>query len=323
MKTPRLLILPMVAMSWLLSVPAAIASEPNIRAAVRASIPYLQREGVDWIEKRGCVSCHQVPYMLWSLSAASQHGFEVDAKQLHQWQDWSTQAVHFVKPAQKEDVDVAKTLAANIDTMAALMLAIDGNADETWRTTFADALIENQQEDASWKACGQLPAQKRSSKETHRVTALWTLLALTKQAKEPRDFESALAFADQGAEAESTEWWVARLLLAVELGDDQADKYRQQLLDRQREDGGWGWLSKETSDALATGMALYAIAATGDGSDDGPSIDRAVAFLTSTQKENGSWDVPGTKKSTRKKPTPTSSYWGTAWAVIGMLESGR
>ncbi|MDB4621780.1 hypothetical protein OAG82_02865 [Rubripirellula sp.] len=83
---------------------------------------------------------------------------------------------------------------------------------------------------------------------------------------------------------------------------------------------GWGWLTTESSDALATGMAIYALSRHSNDNRE-RSILKAVTFLTESQTSDGSWQVPGTKKTARNKPTPTSNYWGTAWAVIGLLES--
>ncbi len=295
------------------------ASEPQIESTIRRSIPYLQREGVAWIDQRGCVSCHQVPFMVWSLSAAKRQGFDVDADKLSQWQDWSTNVNSFVKSDPAADVDEAKTMAANIDTMNALLLAPRRDSDPSWRAKFADALIENQKPDGTWQACGQLPAQKRPKEETTRVTVAWTLLTISRLGREAGDVESAIAFVDEGEPATSTEWWVARLLLAAELGSDQVESLRTELRERQHDDGGWGWLSNDPSDALATGMALYAMHSTDESSGDDLCTRRGIEFLASTQRPDGSWDVPGTKTSTQKKSTPTASYWGTAWAVIGML----
>ena len=43
------------------------ASEDPARRAIERSLPYLEREGVAWIEKRACLSCHHVPFLLWSF----------------------------------------------------------------------------------------------------------------------------------------------------------------------------------------------------------------------------------------------------------------
>lgn len=297
-----------------------------VNETVRRALPYLKRAGETWIEKRQCVSCHQVPFMLWSLAAAEANGFDVDEKALSQAQAWSTELTSFVKPEKKVDLDENATMAANIDTMNGLLLAIDPSVDVSapgnpdWRSRFTTALIENQNEDGSWKACGQLPAQKRPAVETSQVTTMWTLLALAQNKVTAKDRLAVDALIDN-ASPESTEWWVARLLLANEREEEDA-KWRSELLARQNQDGGWGWRTEDESDALATGMALYAIIhTTPDMEANREVISTARSFLIETQRPDGSWAVPGTKKATRKKPTPTSNYWGTAWAVIGLLET--
>lgn len=333
-------------------VPAArgaesLALDQATAESVQRAIPYLQKEGASWIEKRGCVSCHQVPFMLWSLASAQANGFDVDLDQLRKWQDWSVQVASFVKPEQKADVDVDKTLSSNIDTMHALLLAIDHDqvsrgisedSDESWRESFASALVANQNADGTWNPCGQLPMQKRPKRETTQVTTLWTLIALAGQDIDSYNRDAALG-QTENEQPVSTEWWVARLLLAQTRDEKTTNSLRGNLVSMQHSDGGWGWLSSEPSDALATGMALYAIRKTADapGSNQESganresnanqesdthqeSIDAAIRFLVSTQSDDGSWRVPGTKQTTRKKPTPTSNYWGTAWAVIGLLE---
>ncbi|MCS7471035.1 hypothetical protein NZK35_30635 [Stieleria sp. ICT_E10.1] len=149
------------------------ADSPPDSAVAAKAIDYLETEGQRWMDQRGCVSCHQIPAMLWSLQAAERQGLDVAAEDLKRWTEWSTDAVNFVKPHQKKDLDVEQTLAGNIDTMAALLLAIPGQADAGWREQFAAKLCSEQADDGSWKACGQLPAQKRPKQETTQATTLW------------------------------------------------------------------------------------------------------------------------------------------------------
>lgn len=69
-----------------------LADEPTdaaVREAVARSLPFLEKGGVDWIEERGCMSCHHVPFLLWSHRAAQVHGLAVDAKKLAEWDEWS------------------------------------------------------------------------------------------------------------------------------------------------------------------------------------------------------------------------------------------
>ena len=184
---------------------------------------------------------------------------------------------------------------------------------------FAEALVKNQQEQGGWKPCGQLPAQKRSLEETTQVTSAWTLLALDSN-QTTADREQLALAAIQNTNPASTEWWAVHLLLAEKRREMNASALCDALIEKQQPDGGWGWLTADPSDALATGMAIYALSRH-DANKNKAAISKAVSFLTTSQSSDGSWKVPGTKKTTRDKPTPTSNYWGTAWAVIGLLES--
>lgn len=66
----------------------APVSDPAIRDAVSRSLPFLEKEGVTWMEDRGCMSCHHVPLLLWSHRSAQAQGFTVDAQKLAAWDDW-------------------------------------------------------------------------------------------------------------------------------------------------------------------------------------------------------------------------------------------
>ena len=85
------------------------------------------------------------------------------------------------------------------------------------------------------------------------------------------------------------------------------------------DDGGWGWILNHESDALATGMVLYALNQSGIAPKQ-ERILKAVEFLTSSQNDDGSWDVKGTKNAKKDHVEETSTYWGTTWAVIALLE---
>src|SRR3954447_1976969 len=89
--------------------------------------------------------------------------------------------------------------------------------------------------------------------------------------------------------------------------------------ERQRDDGGWGWLSADESDAFGTGVALYAVRRDGLGANH-PAIARGRQFLISSQQADGAWLVKGTKKNKATQIESTSTYWGTCWGVIGLGE---
>jgi hypothetical protein len=293
----------------LLAAATAASAEDKLDIAKR-SLPFIQEKGLAWIEDRQCASCHQVPSMLWSLNSAMKAGLITESPEVAKWTPWAADWRHWNNTGDKDGVD--KVSAGNIDTMAFLMIGSSEPA-PAWAADFRAQLLKNQQPDGSWKAGGQLPLGKRPPREIHEVTTMWTLFALKPAADDPvrQRAEDYLAKAQLG---QSTEWHAARLLLKP---DDAV--LREALLAFQHEDGGWGWLTKEPSDAFGTGLALYALAKSGlpAGHD---SRKKAVAFLKSTQKPDGSWPVPSTRARDKNKVNKTATYWGTAWAVIGLLE---
>lgn len=72
--------------------PAEIdAVEGEVRAAIIRSLPFLKSDGVAWMEERNCMSCHHVPFLIWTHRLAQAKGFKVDAQELTQWEAWSIQ----------------------------------------------------------------------------------------------------------------------------------------------------------------------------------------------------------------------------------------
>jgi len=241
----------------------------------------------------------------------------VGKNRLREWTQWAAQttaALH-KDPEKKPPVD----------NMIQLLLGHRGSyhpsAETTGSTNFPNWIIA-QRTNGFWKAGGQLPRQKRPARETDEVTTMWTLLALTSNTRDntsrSADLQTARKWLARGKPGVSTEWWVVRAL--TELDEKKSAQHEAKLIELQNEDGGWGWISGQPSDALATGMALYALAEL-KVSPQRKFIRRARQHLTDSQRENGSWEVPSTKKANNGESGPVSNYWGTGWAVIGLAAS--
>ena len=300
------------------------ARADDAREMVRRSLPFLEKEGVAWMKDRGCTSCHQIPAMLWSLNDAARAGLDVDAQKLAEWWEWSVDWKNWVDPKRK--VEEAKAISDNVDTMARFLLGRSAAAkDAAWVPKFRDHLVGLQDASGAWKAQGQLPSGRRPARETQEATTMWVQLAL-KSAEAPgapltNALQRASAWVAKGQPGKSTEWWTLRLLIAKELGtaEEVADA-RTRLLAHQNADGGWGWLVGEPSDAFGTGLALHALGRSGFTTAN-PAVLKAVEFLKSTQGAGGSWSVPSTRAQDNRKIRETSTYWGTAWAAQGILET--
>lgn len=305
-------------------------SADDVRGAVARSVPFLESRGQAWIDERQCVSCHQVPFMVWGLQEARRSGAAVDRQKLSETRAWAVDWRNWSAPANREKTDEPQAVAGNVDTMYQLLLGRPYGSDvgtPEWASRFARDLLAAQQAEGSWKACGQLPLQNRPARETTEVTTMWALLALAPLASSqddwPQKLSSTRKWLDQGGadeSRESTEWWAVRLLWERRFGaSEKAAEMRKQLLARQHDDGGWGWLADSPSDALGTGIALYALSQ--DKDDAAAAIRRAQRFLLDTQQKDGSWTVPSTLKRATGGVKATSTYWGTAWAVIGLVRT--
>jgi hypothetical protein len=67
----------------------AQVSDAAIREAVSRSLPFLEKEGVAWMKDRRCITCHHVPFLLWSHRAAQAHGLAVDVTKLAECDEWT------------------------------------------------------------------------------------------------------------------------------------------------------------------------------------------------------------------------------------------
>ena len=298
-------------------------SEKQIRDAIQKSIPYIERDGEKWIKVKKCNSCHMIPFMLWSLHEAELRGIKVHSKRLAELDDWSATAIM----PQKD----RKTPPKGSETQAQLLIAragYGGELEERFQKML-QRVVEAQEDYGGWQAGGQLPTQKRSKRETAEVSTLWNLLALRTvdgaEEQRPKIEEAAekwLASSElaKNRSAKSAEWFTMRLLLEVRRGNEEAiATARSELLALQREDGGWGWLTGSESDALATGPAILALTQTGLTGED-ESVQKAVKFLLETQHKDGTWRVESTRARDKGAVKPTSVYWGTTWAAIGLSQ---
>lgn len=301
----------------------ASAGDQNqlLRESVTRGLMHLQVEGEAWIKERKCVSCHRVGMMTWCLKSAADRGFPVDHDRLTEWINWSWNDVL------SEDRVTGETVAfRNLEGVAQLLIGSHDSKNERAEEyeSITEIMLTRQENDGCWKPGGQLPQQKRPINETRQVSAIWNCIALHRiHAQNGRVTECIHQVRDsfnKPIKPVSAEWYVARILFADEFAyDSERTQHRNQLSKLQHEDGGWGWLIDESSDALGTGLAVYALVTTGSPVDD-PAVQDATAFLLQTQLDDGSWDVYGTKEVARNSIEETACYWGTAWATLSLLQ---
>lgn len=134
--------------------------------------------------------------------------------------------------------------------------------------------------------------------------------------------QSAIRFARKTIDATSSEWLTTRVLFLNRFGTpEETQTAVQALLAEQNDDGGWGWLRQQDSDAIATGQILWVLHQANQQQAAEQNLHKAVNWLIAAQIEDGSWPTKGTKKNAQDKVVETATFWGSAWATIGLLQT--
>lgn len=377
---------------------SAHTGNAGVRAAVSRALPFLEQEGVAWMNDRGCSSCHHVPLLVWSHRAAESRGVPVNLEKLSTWELWAQRDslahrnlfrlqsydLGRVEPAKLPDEVKAKlkpllelpfktqdefleTLSplltrdelqshqamiiqtaertpyavdrtgGGLDVLGQILLGGSGSKSPLTEAEFRQGVIDLMQQiqlpDGSWTPGNQFATMRRWSLSTaNQTTTMWAAIALASadglESKHAAAVEKAVAYLrQQPGDPENREWLATRLLFELRFGSaDQVAHWRRLLLDARQSDGGWGWEKGVPSDALTTGLAIYVLSKLGS-SDEGSVVQDARQFLLSTQQPDGSWLTPATNITKSTEPERLLArdeiyhYWGTAWAVIGLLET--
>jgi squalene-hopene/tetraprenyl-beta-curcumene cyclase len=260
-----------------------------------------------------------MPLLVWSHREAKRRGFAIDDRQFAEFVDWSNER--------------AKDVRAGAEVLAFLKLSMPENP----APELTKLIVDRQQADGSWKPAGQFATmQRRDSPEATGNSARLFLLALATQgADQPLTEaarEKAKALLEKNDPPKSVETLVFRMLYARRFGQAQeVGALRMELVKLQHPDGGWGWMMGEKqSDPLATGEALYVLQQAPEASS-ADAMARARNWLLSQQREDGGWSIDITRISKIDRSAPAKSkslkdvtgiytFWGSAWAAMGLLE---
>lgn len=292
-------------------------SAADYRQVVANAMKYLDAGGAELEKDASCINCHHAPLRGWALREASRVGLTVDLKALR-----DTTAVQLQKLLELKDDYRGKQWGHSLSTFYVLS-GIDDGAEPMPKDVVANLsqmIVAEQTPEGVWKAAQQFGNQRRPKKDADQAQTMWTILALSRL----DSHDGAAAARERAAQWLSTtepgttiDVQVLRLIVEQRLGKpERAAELAIKLVESQHEDGGWGWQPDDNSEAWPVGLVLYALSTPGDNAPVA-AIEKAKTFLAKTQKEDGSWLVEG--KLT--KNSQMSSYFGTAWAIIGLSQT--
>ncbi len=307
--------------------------DTQARQVIERGLTFLEKDAVKWRDERGCATCHHGTMTVWALSEAKAQGYAVGAHYLDDAIRWTKNQFvpRISKPRDpRPGWSLVSVPAIYLGVMSQNLPIL--SRDEI--NQVAVHLAQHQEDDGAWlmppPANGAPPTW-----ESRETLALWATLAWEPnvpadphEAAEARTSrEKAEAWIRQSEPADTVQAATLRLLVDVRRGKaDQLPSSVDDLLKRQRADGGWSQAPDLASDAYATGQALYALSFAGV-THDHPAVQRAVSFLVSSQNEDGSWPMtsrnhPGveTTRNPIRNPVPIT-YFGSAWAILGLVRS--
>lgn len=303
------------------------AGQVAVRAALKKSLAFLEKEGIAWHEEKGCLSCHHTPFLVWTHREASRRGLPVDPVKFAEWIGWCT--------------DNAQPKGGN-EVLAELLVylsrdLVPSGLPQQKLEALPAQIAGFQKPDGSWAAAGQYYMEQWPKPEADAVTTMLMLQALESPwahadaTKAARARGHAWLNSRPAAEPQSVKTLTMRLLFTGKPGNasDSQKATVRKLLALQQPDGGWSWkIGAAGSDPIATGEVLYTLGTVAD--KDAPTsaaVEKAVAFLLKHQRADGAWYQDHKRVSAKVRPEarPTVdgiyTYWSTAWATLGLLST--
>lgn len=314
----------------------ATANAPkSSRQAIERGLSFLVDDVAKWRADKGCATCHHGTMSVWALSEARAQGYGVDTAAYEDILTWTREQrasdFHPVRDP-RPGWNLASIPLIYLGAMSERLPIL--SRQEVSRVALH--LARHQEQDGSFL----LPTPARNGAppiwESSESVALWALLAWepsiagdpTEAAEVRAGREKTVAWLSKVAPTNTPQTNTLRLLLDVKTGKskEQLQLGIDRLFQQQNADGGWSQAKGLVSDAYATGQSLYALSIAGAGSGR-PEIERAMAFLAATQRDDGSWpmiprDHPGVVAT--KNPVHwivPITYFGTAWGVLGLVRT--
>jgi ankyrin repeat protein len=264
------------------------------REAIARSLPLLQKSDSIFLQKSGCVSCHNNTFTAMTIAAVRKSGLPLNeqiasnqvrkiAAYIETWRERALQGVG---------------IPGDSDTVSYILLGLAAENYKADEATDAMArFIKGQQyPDGGWRVFAHRPPIESSDIEVTAVS-LRSLQVYGPQAQRA-EYQAAVKLAADWlikARPQTTEDRAFHLLGLRWAGVNPRQATMRNgvrgLLAKQRSDGGWAQLPSIASDAYATGQALVALREAGAVSATDPAYKRGIAFLLKTQLEDGSWYV--------------------------------
>jgi ankyrin repeat protein len=274
--------------------PLPVRGKPaaSVRAAIERSLPALQRADVAFLDRAGCVSCHNNSLTAMTVDAARAARIPVNegiAK------DQLRRIAAFLEENRERALEDLG-LPGGVDTVSYILLGMAAARypSDSLTDVWARYLENRQLPDGRWRIQTTRPPLESSDFQVTAasVRALRAFGPNSQRAEYDKAVARAVQWLER-AEAKSTEDRAFQLLGLV-WGGGSRDAIRravQQLLALQKPDGSWAQAENLAPDAYATGQALVALSESRAIPSANAALRRGIGYLLNSQLEDGSWYV--------------------------------
>jgi hypothetical protein len=300
---------------------------PEPKAAAEKGVSMLQQMSNGFMKEGGCVACHAQNIAASAGAVAHNNGIRVDEAAAAE--SLKTAKLQWVAPEQPLLQRLAVPGGSDTVLYSLLQMAAQGAPADRAIDAMVYFVATDQTSSGNWHASAIARPPMQDGDFSRTAFAIRTLKEYGppgRKAEFDRRIERAAAWL-KTADARTTEDRTMQLLGLKWANADREGLHplMKQLASQQRSDGGWAQTPELSSDAYATGEALYTLHELGTPVSD-PSYKRGVEFLLRTQRADGSWYVKS--RAPKFQPYFQSGFphdhdqWisaaGTAWAVMGL-----
>ncbi|MEQ9409538.1 MAG: hypothetical protein RIK87_17515 [Fuerstiella sp.] len=306
------------------------SSDDQIRKAVQAAIPWLEKGSAGSSKEHKCFTCHNHALPVMALFEAKQHGLSVDEPNLEAQLEHT---LTFLKRGEQQ-YRSGKGQGGRVLTAGYALWALDAGAIRSDDITphVASYILNDQADQDHWKKSGRRPpsdgneftttyvalraldrfplsAHREQTQQRFRAAGNWA------QTTPPRDTEDAV--------------FRLRTLSITGSAPEVIRSAVDNLLQQQRSDGGWAQTSDMKSDAYATGTVLATLLQDGQLPSDHSAVRSGVQYLMTSQLEDGTWHVvtradgfqPYYESGFPHGEDQFISIAASSWAVTALLRS--
>jgi hypothetical protein len=291
----------------------SVTADASSREAAHKGFTFLAKSSKEWTAQHSCFGCHVQAVTMEALTAAKHFQYDVNPSD-----------IEAMKAALKLGVTAGgRTTGVAFEGAAWAQYDKWINNKETQQLlNYAAELVKLQAENGSVPDDDRrLPITGGTMQTTYQAAQTWRQAYartaddkwVSPMRKAERFLVSTSAGWKDGADVYVQDINFALLGLTaagVSRSESSSIRLQNMLLARQNKDGGFG-LSKEKSDAFATGQSVYALRTAGFSQDDA-AVAKGIKYLISQQSTDGSWRTVNSGQHGSEKGE-------TMWAVLGLV----